>query len=111
MDATRRGARAIALTMAIGAAVWAAPAEAVLPQQQGAVQLLNQANLTISGAAAGDQSGVTVAGAGGVNGDGRDDLIVGATQADANGTDSGAAYVLYGKATPTSVTLNNAGLP
>ncbi|MEN3285353.1 MAG: hypothetical protein V7607_6493, partial [Solirubrobacteraceae bacterium] len=48
---------------------------------------------------------------GDVNGDGREDLLVGATPADANGTDSGAAYVLYGKATPTSVTLNNAGLP
>jgi hypothetical protein len=111
MDTTRRGARAIALMMAIGAAVWAAPAGAVLPQQQGAVQLLNQANLTITGAAANDQSGVTVAGAGDVNGDGRDDVIVGATQADANGMDSGAAYVLYGKAAPTSVTLSNVALP
>jgi hypothetical protein len=110
MDATRRGARAIALTMAIGAAVWAAPAEAVLPQQQGAVQLLNQANLTINGAAAGDETGISVSGAGDVNGDGRDDVIVSAYQANANGMDSGAAYVLYGKAVPTAVTLSNAGL-
>jgi hypothetical protein len=50
----------------------------------------------IKGAAAGDQAGFSVRGAGDVNGDGRPDVIVGSPFADANGTDSGAAYVLYG---------------
>jgi hypothetical protein len=42
--------------------------------------------------------GGTVAGAGDVNGDGFDDLIIGATGVHVNGYDSGAAYVVFGKA-------------
>eukprot|EP01030_Chromulinospumella_sphaerica_P016284 gene16284-biopygen14302 len=52
----------------------------------------------INGAAAFDQSGVSVASAGDVNGDGFDDLIIGALGADPNGSYSGAAYVVFGKA-------------
>ena len=52
----------------------------------------------LSGAAAGDNSGVSVASAGDVNGDGFADLIVGATGADPNGSYSGASYVVFGKA-------------
>jgi hypothetical protein len=111
MDESGRGARAIVLcAMAIGAVVWPATAGAVLAQQQGAVALLNQANLTISGVAAGDTSGYSVAGAGDVNGDGRDDVIVGAPHALGNSLNSGAAYVIYGKAAPTAVALSNAGM-
>ena len=50
----------------------------------------------IDGAAFGDRSGFSVAGAGDVNGDGFADLIVGAYGADSNGTNSGASYVIYG---------------
>jgi hypothetical protein len=64
----------------------------------------------IKGAAAGDRAGIAV-GAADLNGDGKGDPIVGAYLADANGTDSGAAYVLYGKAAPATVTLSNTGLP
>ncbi|MDB5472471.1 MAG: Ca2+-binding protein toxin-related [Caulobacter sp.] len=53
----------------------------------------------ISGAAAGDNSGGSVASAGDVNGDGIDDLIVGARRADPNGYGSGASYVVFGKDT------------
>ena len=52
----------------------------------------------LSGAAAYDSSGFSVASAGDVNGDGFDDLIVGAFGADPHGSQSGASYVVFGKA-------------
>jgi hypothetical protein len=52
----------------------------------------------LSGAAALDYSGWSVASAGDVNGDGFDDLIVGARRADANGINSGASHVVFGRA-------------
>jgi len=51
----------------------------------------------IDGAAVGDALGGRVSAAGDVNGDGYDDLIVAAKNADANGSDSGASYVIYGR--------------
>jgi hypothetical protein len=48
--------------------------------------------LRLDGAAAGEQAGASVAGAGDLNGDGRRDLIVGAPFA----APGGAAYVVYG---------------
>jgi hypothetical protein len=60
----------------------------------------------INGAGANDQSGRSVRSAGDVNGDGLDDLIIGARYADANGTDSGASYVVFGKTDGTKVELS-----
>lgn len=60
----------------------------------------------ISGEAAGDFAGNTVSGAGDVNGDGLADLIVGAYFADPNGSNSGRAYVIFGKASTTAVELS-----
>jgi len=53
----------------------------------------------IQGDFAGDQAGWSVSAAGDVNGDGFDDLIVGAPMGDNGGMDAGEAYVLFGKAT------------
>ena len=45
-------------------------------------------------------------GAGDVNGDGYDDLLIGARHADNNGrADSGSSYVVFGSATPTDMDL------
>jgi hypothetical protein len=52
----------------------------------------------IQGNAAGDTAGNRPAGAGDINGDGFDDLIVGARRADGGGLDAGEAYVIYGGA-------------
>ena len=51
----------------------------------------------LDGEAADDRSGFSVSDAGDVNGDGFDDLIVGAYGADPNGNSSaGSSYVLFG---------------
>jgi methionine-rich copper-binding protein CopC len=51
----------------------------------------------IDGAGASDQSGTSVVAGGDINGDGLGDLIVSATQADANGVaDVGVTYVIFG---------------
>jgi hypothetical protein len=53
-----------------------------------------------------DWTGWSVAPAGDINGDSFDDIIVGAPQADANGLDSGMAYVLFSDASGTFPTLD-----
>ncbi|HAG82532.1 MAG TPA: hypothetical protein DCL61_15555 [Cyanobacteria bacterium UBA12227] len=61
----------------------------------------------INGEAAGDRSGISVSNAGDVNGDGFDDLIIGASGADPNGNSSGKSYVVFGKADGTAVSLSD----
>ncbi|MEQ1858497.1 MAG: integrin alpha [Chthoniobacteraceae bacterium] len=59
----------------------------------------------INGETAGDRAGLSASGAGDVNGDGFDDLIIGALFADPNGSSSGAGYVVFGKADGFAATL------
>jgi Ca2+-binding RTX toxin-like protein len=68
---------------------------------------LNGSNgFRLSGVAANDRSGYSVASAGDVNGDGFADLIIGATQADPGGANSGATYVVFGKASGFAADIN-----
>lgn len=105
---TRRapGGRAL-LAAALILLALAASGAAVLPQQTGRVDLLSQPSLRIDGAAALDQAGASVAGAGDVNGDGLDDLLVGAPER--GPLDAGAAYVVFGRETPENVDLGALG--
>jgi hypothetical protein len=60
---------------------------------QETIDLATEAELTIQGAATNDISGISVSGAGDVNGDGIDDLIIGAAGA---ASYAGASYVVFG---------------
>jgi hypothetical protein len=69
---------------------------------------LNGANgFRLDGASPLDGSGFSVATAGDVNGDGLEDLIIGAYATDQNGVlDSGSSYVVFGKTTGWAASLN-----
>ena len=57
-----------------------------------------------NGIANGDQSGISVSSAGDINGDGLDDLLIGAYRADADGTNRGESYLVYGQSTDSLLT-------
>ncbi|WP_346289654.1 hypothetical protein [Sphaerothrix gracilis] len=88
----------------------------VFGSSQGFGTNFNLANLngsngfTLIGVDPGDQSGRSVSGAGDVNGDGIDDLIVGARSADPNGSLSGESYVVFGRSQGFGSTLDLAAL-
>ncbi len=71
------------------------------------------AGIIIFGADPGDYSGISMSGAGDVNGDGFDDLIIGAAYADANSNgkqDAGESYVIFGSASlPATIDLASLG--
>jgi hypothetical protein len=72
-----------------------------------ALSALNGTNgVRLEGAAENDLSGITLSAAGDVNGDGFDDLVVGAYRASPNGSYSGASYVVFGKASGFAASLN-----
>ena len=51
----------------------------------------------LDGVAADDRSGLPVTAAGDINGDGIDDVVIGAFGADPNGIYSGSSYVVFGR--------------
>ena len=65
-----------------------------------ALSALNGANgFILNGIDQSDRSGISVSSAGDVNGDGYDDLIIGASSADPNGnSEAGETYLIYGGA-------------
>jgi hypothetical protein len=60
----------------------------------------------IDGAQAGDRAGESIAGVGDVNGDGIDDIGLGAQYADAQGADAGQVHVVFGHTDPRAATLS-----
>ena len=66
------------------------------------IDLVTQANVALNGAGTSTQTGFSVAGAGDVNGDDIDDVIVGAPSAEPNGNNSGSTYVVFGSGTPVT---------
>ncbi|PXW89871.1 FG-GAP repeat protein [Nitrosomonas sp. Nm84] len=64
----------------------------------------------LDGVTAHDLSGYSVSGAGDVNGDRFDDVIVGAKWADPNGDYSGSSYVVFGRASGFSAAMNLSSL-
>lgn len=60
----------------------------------------------INGIATEDQAGAAVAGAGDVDGDGLEDIVVGVPLANPAGGNSGRAYVVFGRTSTTTVALS-----
>ena len=78
----------------------------------GAIVRINGRNgFRIDGVAPGDASGISVAGAGDVNGDGFGDLLIGASRASPGGNPgAGSSYVVFGKAAGFAAAVNLSAL-
>ena len=66
---------------------------------------------TVAGAATNDRLGQSVAGAGDIDGDGNDDIVMGAWKENTVGNNAGAAYVVFGPLTAGTLDLATAGGP
>jgi hypothetical protein len=60
---------------------------------------LSLASASFIGEDVGDYSGYSVSGAGDVNGDGYDDILISAPQNDDGGSNAGQTYLIYGGST------------
>ncbi len=67
---------------------------------------LSSADASFIGEVAGDNVGVSVAGAGDVNGDGLDDVLVGAYNNDEGGNAAGQTYLIFGRASGWKMDMN-----
>jgi hypothetical protein len=94
------------LCMAISLALLSLPATAQFAAVQPLSGLDGSNGFRLDGVAAYDRSGRAVSGAGDVNGDGIDDLIIGAFGADPNGSNSGSSYVVFGRSTGFAAAIN-----
>jgi len=70
---------------------------------------LGNGGFRIDGIDAFDRSGISVSGVGDVDGDGFDDVIVGAYRAGPDGNTAGESYVVFGKADSASIDLGALG--
>ncbi|EDX85070.1 FG-GAP repeat domain protein [Synechococcus sp. PCC 7335] len=68
----------------------------VFPAQFDLASLDGNNGFVLNGVDIDDRAGFSVSGAGDVNGDGFDDFIIGAPEAEPNGSDSGESYVVFG---------------
>jgi hypothetical protein len=83
----------------------------VTPSPINLANLNGQNGFVINGVNADDSSGISVSGAGDINGDGNDDLIIAATGADFGGTSEvGISYLVFGSNQGFSSTLELAVL-
>ena len=73
-------------------------------------QLNGSNGFKLNGVAAQDFTGSSLAAAGDVNADGFADLVIGATGADPHGSQSGAAYLIFGKGGGFTASLNLSAL-
>jgi len=69
---------------------------------------LEDAETKYTGERENDSAGLSVADAGDVNGDGVDDLLIGAPLQNSSEEDAGAAYIVFGPADPGTVSLDDA---
>jgi hypothetical protein len=99
--------RAQRLSLAISLALLSLPATAQFAAVQPLSALNGSNGFRLDGVAAGDNSGGAVSSAGDVNGDGLDDLIIGAYGADPNGiNNSGSSYVVFGRRAGFAAAIN-----
>ena len=68
--------------------------------------LTSSQGLIIQGDAAGDNAGRSVSAAGDINGDGIDDVIIGAPNGDDDGNAAGEAYIVYGGTNLSNIDLS-----
>lgn len=98
----RRAPRALAVAVAVSAVVLAGAASGAGPREL-------ETSFTLEGASAGDQAGWQVEHTD-LDGDGHQDLLVGAWQSDLGGEASGAVHVLYGPVDVADADLGDADL-